>query len=42
MNEPTNFKGGAITEEPLAIQHSEGINAMTIDVNLKHYCEDQE
>lgn len=37
MNEPTNFKGGEVVQEPYRIQHNENINTMTINVDLPHY-----
>ena len=37
MNEPTNFKGNEATKEPFRIQQKDGINAMTINVDLPHY-----
>ena len=37
MNEPTNFKVAAPTDEKYLIQKNENMNTMTIDCNLQHY-----
>ena len=37
MNEPTNFKGGASTDETFNIQKNDNLNAMTIDCKLSHF-----
>ena len=37
MNEPSNFRGGEATKETFMIQQTEGINTMTINVDLPHY-----
>lgn len=37
MNEPSNFRGNEPTVEPFRIQQNEGINQMTINVDIPHY-----
>jgi hypothetical protein len=37
MNEPSNFRGNEPTNEPFRIQQNEGINQMTINVDIPHY-----
>ena len=37
MNEPSNFKGNEPTTESFRIQKNDGINQMTISVDIPHY-----
>lgn len=42
MNEPSNFRGNEATTEPFKIQQNEGINQMTINVDIPHYTTSKE
>jgi alpha-glucosidase (family GH31 glycosyl hydrolase) len=41
MNEPSNFRGNEPTVEPFRIQKNDGINQMTINVDIPHHSNSQ-